>query len=95
VQATIQPLSEIDGLARLAEDVRSLFLEKLAIRIELSNTDLFANGVLDSMSLVQLILELENRFEVKLPIGELEIAAFRSIGEIARLVAQRRLAQGS
>ena len=88
VQATID--SRVDIHAKLVQEVQSVCLEKLAVHIDSSDTDLFATGILDSMSLVQLILELERHFEIELPIGEIEISSFQSVDEIASLLSERK-----
>ena len=90
MQATIR--SEVESRAGMVRNVQDLCREKLAIRIESADTDLFATGILDSMSLVQLILELERHFDLELPMSELDIASFRSMDAIADLVAERRFA---
>jgi D-alanine--poly(phosphoribitol) ligase subunit 2 len=71
-------------------DIQWLCLNKLSIRIDSVDADLFATGLLDSMALVQLIMELEQHFKIELPMGELDIGSFRSIREIAELVAARQ-----
>ena len=50
---------------------------------------MLASGVLDSLTLVQLLLDLEQRFGVTIPLEELEIDDFRSVNSIARLVQAR------
>jgi acyl carrier protein len=76
----------------LIGEIQTLCLNRLTIRAASVEQDLFAAGLLDSMSLVQLILELEQRFKVELPLDELEIASFRSIREMAKLIVSRQLA---
>ena len=78
----------------LAHEIQGLFQDKLAIRIDGARTDLFAAGVLDSMSLVQLILELEQHFGLTLPLGDLGIESFRSLEDIANLIVARRSGAG-
>ncbi len=78
------------GDVHLARDIAGIFSDKLSITIESAHTDLFQTGVLDSMTLVQLILQLEERFEVELPMEELDSESFRSVARIAELIATRR-----
>jgi len=54
------------------------------------DTDLLATGVLDSVTLVQLVTALEKEFAVPVPMAEIEVDSFRSVTRIARLVATRR-----
>ncbi len=78
--------------SELTATIQDLIARKLAIRVTSPDADLLADGVLDSVTLVQLILLLEQRFSIRIELGELEIDDFRSIDSIGVLV--RRL-QGS
>ena len=73
----------------LTGDIRSLLLEKLSIRVDSVETDLLEAGILDSVAQVQLLLHLEKRFGLRMPMEEFEIDSFRSIVKIATLVAER------
>lgn len=70
--------------------LRELCRERLAFDVDSPETDLFETGLLDSMTLVQLIMNIEDRYGVKLPMQELGIESFRSLGAIADLLALRR-----
>jgi acyl carrier protein len=61
----------------------------LSIRIASTNQDLFESGLLDSLSLVRLIFELETRFQVELPLENMDLASLKSIDEMAILIAGR------
>lgn len=84
--------SPSDQISRVVREIESLCLHKLSVRVESTDQDLFASGLLDSLSLVQLILELERHFRVELPIGEMDLASLRSIDEMARLITARQSA---
>ena len=88
----MQPLAssiELDasGQDKLIEEIRTLLLEKLSIRVETPGTDLLETGALDSMALVRLLIHLESQFGLNLPLGSLGIDPFRSVITIAELVA--------
>ncbi|HWR53687.1 MAG TPA: acyl carrier protein [Bryobacteraceae bacterium] len=74
------------------ESLRDLCRERLSFEVDSRDTDLFETGLLDSMTLVQLIMALEDRYRIKLPMQELGIESFRSLGAIADLLALRRAA---
>lgn len=76
--------------ANMAQEIETLCVEKLSIRVRSADQDLFESGLLDSLSLVQLILELERHYQVELPLEELDIAAMKTINEIAQLIQQRQ-----
>jgi acyl carrier protein len=83
---------QVSGDPNLVQAIQSLCLEKMSIRIDAADADLFAVGALDSMTLVQLILHLEEHFGLTLPMEELETESFRSLDAIAQLVAARTAA---
>jgi D-alanine--poly(phosphoribitol) ligase subunit 2 len=74
----------------IAQEIETLCIEKLSIRVRSADQDLFESGLLDSLSLVQLILELERHYQVELPLEELDIAAMKTINEIAQLISERQ-----
>jgi acyl carrier protein len=73
----------------LIDEIRALIAEKLMVNVESPQTDLLQDGVLDSVSLVQLILHLEERFGVRIELQDLELDDLKSVGSIANLVAAR------
>ena len=74
----------------LIDEIQALFLDRLAIRIESADADLFQTGVFDSMTLVEFILALEEHFGLRFPMEELELDAVVSVVKIAELVASRK-----
>ncbi len=76
--------------APLARHITDLIAEKLLVEVRSSEDDLVASGVLDSLTLVQLLVDLEQRFRVIIPLEELDIDDFRSITSIAQLVHRRK-----
>jgi len=73
----------------LQHAIRTLIAEKLLVEVESPQADLLHEGILDSLSIVQLLLQLEERFGVRIELQELEFDDLRSIDSIARLVAAR------
>jgi acyl carrier protein len=51
------------------------------------STDLLESGLLDSMSFVELLLQLEQRFGYTPHLVDLDLEHFRSINRIAELVS--------
>jgi acyl carrier protein len=74
----------------LLGEIRALFLDRLDIRIESPDADLFQTGVFDSMTLVEFILALEEHFGLRFPMEELELDSVLSVVRIAQLVARRQ-----
>jgi D-alanine--poly(phosphoribitol) ligase subunit 2 len=67
--------------------IARLFEEKLHLEIPSADTDLFETGALDSMAFVELLVQLEQQFGIKVSFEDLELDTFRSIKKIAEFVA--------
>jgi D-alanine--poly(phosphoribitol) ligase subunit 2 len=78
----------VSDAASLEGEVRRLFREVLALDVPSADTDLIESGLLDSLALVEMLFELEQRFGVELALEELDVDSFRTTGRIADLVAQ-------
>jgi acyl carrier protein len=75
--------------SNLPEKIRRLFRDKLYVDVASEETDLLREGFLDSLSLVELILHIEQEFQVEIPLEELEIETFRSIRAISQFLESR------
>lgn len=67
--------------------LHTIFANDLDIEVPDAETDLLATGLLDSMTLVDLLMRLETVFDMKIPVADLEIDNFRTIASIAAFVA--------
>ena len=57
----------MDIKSEVIEIIDELFMEDVS---DMMDEDLFDAGVLDSMGTVELIVELENRFDIRVPVTE-------------------------
>ena len=57
----------MDVKSQVIEIIDELFMEDVS---DTMDEDLFDAGVLDSMGTVELIVELENRFGIRVPVSE-------------------------
>ena len=57
----------MDIKSEVIEIIDELFMEDVC---DLMDEDLFDAGVLDSMGTVELIVEIENRFDIRVPVTE-------------------------
>ena len=57
----------MDIKSEVIEIIDELFMEDVS---DMMDEDLFDAGVLDSMGTVELIVEIENRFDIKVPVTE-------------------------
>ena len=72
----------------LLDDIQSVLRDHLNVLVDSPDVDLLESGLVDSVGLVELILQLEVRFEVSLPMDALEIDDFRSMRAIANLITR-------
>ncbi len=73
----------------IIERLRALFIEDLHIEVPSADTDLFETGMLDSLQVVELLLQLEQRFGFQIRIEEIDLDHLRTLARIARLLAAR------
>jgi acyl carrier protein len=82
-------------------EVTAIFTRDLHIEVPSPDADLLATGRLDSVAMVELLLQLEKHFGLRVDMEDLEVDHFRSIAAIAAFIAARRsgghsaLTQGS
>jgi pyruvate-formate lyase-activating enzyme/acyl carrier protein len=72
----------------LADEIRSLIVETLLVKVESADTDLLATGLLDPLGIIDLLTQLERRFEVRFDCQSLEFDDLRSPAMLAALVAR-------
>ncbi len=68
-------------------EIQTLFAETLFVEVESPDTDLFQRGILDSMALVELLLQLEQSYGFTVPLMDLDTEDIRTIRKIAALVS--------
>lgn len=68
----------------------TLFADSLHIDAPPPDTDLFESGTLDSLQLVELLLQIERRFGVKIAVESIDLDNLRTLARIARLVAAQQ-----
>jgi acyl carrier protein len=74
------------------QKLTELFAKKLSLEVSSVDTDLVGTGLLDSLSLVELLAQLEETFGVSISTDDLELENFRSIDSIAGFVSRRTAA---
>jgi acyl carrier protein len=73
----------------LRERITQLFAEEMSLEVPSVDTNLFDTGALDSLGFVQLLALLEQEFGFTTSLDDLEENNFKSIAQIAELVATR------
>lgn len=73
----------------MTNQIIQLFAEKLNIEVPSTDTDLIETGLLDSLRLVELLLEIEASLGCRIPVDEIDLDDLRSVSRIAKLIAAR------
>ena len=84
-------MSSNDNSEMLIGEIRTLMTEKLLLEVASPDEDLLAGGILDSLSLIQLLVNLEQHFGIRIPLEEMQIEDVRSLRALARLVETHRI----
>ena len=58
----------MDVQTTVIDIIDNLFMEDIS---DMMDEDLFDAGVLDSMGTVELVIELENKFNIKIPVSDM------------------------
>jgi acyl carrier protein len=72
-----------------AREIAVLLEQQLGIAVPSTDTDLLGTGLLDSLSFVELLAGLEQRFGVQVDLATLEIDDLRTLEKIGAFVAGR------
>ncbi len=70
----------------IIERLGVVFTESFHIEVPSPDTDLLETGILDSFQFVELLLQLEQRFNLRIKIDDIDLEDLRTIARIARLV---------
>lgn len=73
----------------LEGQISTLFAEKLNVEVPSVETDLLDTGLVDSLTFVEMLAELEEGFGIQVSLEDLEIDHFRTISRIAEFVATK------
>jgi D-alanine--poly(phosphoribitol) ligase subunit 2 len=72
--------------ADISARIERIFVERLHVEVSAS-TDLFEEGLLDSLAFIQLLADLELEFGIEIPVDGIEIESFRTVERIGDAVA--------
>jgi D-alanine--poly(phosphoribitol) ligase subunit 2 len=81
-------MDEMEKLDQLQQQITAIFAERFETNLESDDVDLLETGLVDSVRIVELVLEIEQRFGVSLPFEELEIEDFRTVPRLAERIAR-------
>jgi acyl carrier protein len=69
-------------------EILAIFREVLAIEIDSTEVDVIDSGVLDSLALVTLLFELEQRTGLEFPLDRVGLDDLRTVSSMAGVVAR-------
>ena len=75
----------MDIKSEVIEIIDELFMEDVS---DMMDDDLFDAGVLDSMGTVELIVEIENRFDIRVPVTEFGRDDWNTANKIVEGIAE-------
>jgi D-alanine--poly(phosphoribitol) ligase subunit 2 len=78
----------METLSQLQQQITDIFAERFETRLDSHEVDLLESGLVDSVRIVELVLEIEQRFGVSLPFEHLEIEDFRTVFRLAERIAR-------
>jgi acyl carrier protein len=79
----------------LEAQLNSLFIDKLNVRVPTPDTDLITSGLLDSMQIVELVVQVEQQFGLRIDLERVDFDDLRSLAGIARLIGAAGPAPGN
>jgi thioesterase domain-containing protein/acyl carrier protein len=77
------------------EGIHEILRDALSIEPPTPDTDLIESGLLDSLAIITLIFELEQRFAISLPLERVELTDLRTITALGDLVARQGISGGT
>jgi acyl carrier protein len=73
----------------LERQLTRLFAERLHVEVPSVETDLIDTGLVDSLTFVEFVAQLEEGFGIRVSLEDLEIDRFRTISRIADFIATK------
>lgn len=70
----------------IVQRLRNLLHEKLGVDVPDPGTDLFAEGLIDSLVFVDLVMLLESEFGLQVDLASVDFERFRTLDRIAGLL---------
>jgi D-alanine--poly(phosphoribitol) ligase subunit 2 len=79
--------AQISGLDALTARLNQLLHDELNLEIDDLDQDLIEEGLLDSLSLVEMLLLLEEQFGIEVSIVDIDFEEFRTVRKLVGFVA--------
>ena len=75
--------------SQLERQIFALFADRLHVHVPSVDTDVIDTGLVDSLTFVEFLAQLEREFGVELSLADLELDRFRTIARIADFFATK------
>ncbi len=75
--------------------IRTILNDRLQIEAPASDQDLFQEGILDSLSFVDMLVALEGEFSINIALDQIDLDDFRSISRICDYIKKHTLGEAS
>jgi len=82
--------ASIAAAPSLRDRIAGVFSQKLHIEVPSMETDLMETGILDSLTLVELLFHIEQELGLKISLETLDLDHFRSIARIADYLTSQK-----
>lgn len=76
----------MESYIHISEKISTIVSKSLTIDKPDIDKDLFESGLLDSLSLIQLMMELEEGFEITITPEELDVEDYRTIRTMSQMI---------
>jgi D-alanine--poly(phosphoribitol) ligase subunit 2 len=76
--------------AQLVEQLGALFAENFHVSVPEPTADLLEEGILDSFQFVELLVQIEKRFGLRIDIAGIDLDDLRTLQRLAGLISRRR-----
>ena len=74
---------------QLTERLGALFAETFRVKAPGPDSDLLDEGILDSFQFVELLVQIEKRFALRIDIGDVDLDELRTLDRLARMVLRK------
>src|SRR5580692_10454299 len=81
-------------MTTLREHIHAVMRDELSIEPPPPGADLIASGLFDSLAIVMLLVELEQRVGIKVPLGDLTLDDLRTVERLESLLGGPPAADG-
>jgi methoxymalonate biosynthesis acyl carrier protein len=79
----------------IEERIRKVLNDRLQVESPAPDQDLFQEGILDSLSFVDMLVALEGEFSISIALDQVELDDFRSIARICNFIKSHSVGEVS